>query len=483
VIGDPRPGGPRHRRRPSPGVLLGRWLGLLGVLGVIVVGAVFAGRAAVGSTHSGRTATAGSRAGTPSGSGGRTSATRSTASTIPPTPSTVAPAPVTISVVGDTELGNTPQLPPNPSTYLDPVRGALTAAVVFGNLEGTLTDSTGSKCGSGSTDCFAFRTPPAYAQYLRNDGFTVLNSANNHAHDFGAQGVIDTSSALQTAGIVQAGLPGQIGVIHAGTTSVAFVDFAPYTTANNLLDLATARTLIEQAKSKADIVVAYMHAGAEGSQADHVSGSEESYVGEDRGNPKAFAHAAIDDGADMVVASGPHVLRGMEFYRGHLVAYSLGNFASYHNFGVGGDLSLSGILKVTLDGRGRFVSGTFVSVTLGDDGQPSLDPSGAAARFVAQLSTADFGAAAATLSATGVISPPKRRRIGNRPVSTPRRDQVSQAQPPARRPSRHSRDGDWVRGARRTRRSATRSATRRQKSGRCRCRSRRAEHQAGASSR
>ena len=53
-----------------------------------------------------------------------------------------------------------------------------------------------------------------------------------------------------------------------------------------------------------------MHAGAEGSAADHVTGQEETYLGEDRGNPEAFAHMAIDAGASLVIASGPHVLRG-----------------------------------------------------------------------------------------------------------------------------------------------------------------------------
>ena len=308
-------------------------------------------------------------------------------------------------MVGDTDLGDTPVLPPDPGTYLAPVRSALAAQIVFGNLEGTLTSSTDSKCGPSSTDCFAFRAPPTYAQYLRDDGFTVLNSANNHSHDFGQQGVLDTSAALKAAGIVQAGLPGQIGIAHVGSTAVAFVDFAPYPDTNNLLDLATARTLIEQAKTKAAIVVVYMHAGAEGSQADHVTGREEAYVGEDRGNPQAFAHAAVDDGADLVVASGPHVLRGMEFYRGRLIAYSLGNFAGYHNFSNSGDLSLSGILKVTLDGHGRLLKGTFVSTQLDADGRPRVDSSGAAARFVAQLSTEDFGSSAA-LSPAGTISPP-----------------------------------------------------------------------------
>lgn len=323
----------------------------------------------------------------------------------PTTTPAPGPGPVTISVVGDTDLGDTPMLPPDPSTYLDPIRSALAAPIVFGNLEGTLTDSGTSKCGAASSQCYAFRAPPSYADYLRAAGFTVLNSANNHAHDFGAEGVADTSAALSAAGIAQAGLLGQVPVIRVGSTTVAFVDFAPYTNTNNLLDLGTAKTLIQVARSRADIVVVYMHAGAEGSGADHVTGQEETYVGEDRGNPEVFAHAAIDDGADLVVASGPHVLRGMELYRGRLVAYSLGNFAGYHNFATSGDLALSGILKVTLDGRGRLVSGSFTSLTLNSDGRPGVDPSGAAARFVAQLSAEDFGTRAA-LSPAGTIVPP-----------------------------------------------------------------------------
>ncbi len=307
-------------------------------------------------------------------------------------------------MVGDTELGNIPLLPPDPAAYLDLVRGALAAPIVFGNLEGTLTDSTGSKCGPGSTECFAFRTPPLYAQYLRHDGFTVVNSANNHSHDFGEQGVLDTSAALKGAGIAQTGLPGQIAIVHDGTTSVAFIGFAPYTNTNNMLDFATAKTLIQKARSEADIVVVYMHAGAEGSQADHVTGQEEYYVGEDRGNAEVFAHTAINDGANLVIASGPHVLRGMQFYKGDLIDYSMGNFAGYGNFATDGDLSLSGILRVTLDGHGHFQSARFISTVLDTNGRPRVDPTGQAARFVAQWSTEDFAAAAADLSATGVIS-------------------------------------------------------------------------------
>jgi poly-gamma-glutamate capsule biosynthesis protein CapA/YwtB (metallophosphatase superfamily) len=340
----------------------------------------------------------------PATTGGSTPA-RPSSGVAPATPASTALKQVTLSAVGDTELGDTPDLPPDPASYLDGVTAALAAPVVFGNLEGTLTDTAGSKCAASSTNCYAFRTPPTYAAYLRSAGFTVLNSANNHSHDFGPQGVNDTSAALQSAGIVQAGLPGQIGVVRAGGATVAFVDFAPYPSSNNLLDLVGAKALIARARSEADIVVVYMHAGAEGSAAAHVTGLEEYYVGEDRGNAEMFAHAAVDDGADLVIASGPHVLRGMEFYQGHLIAYSLGNFAGYHNFSTAGDLALSVVLKVTLDTLGHFVSGSLVSLALNGTGQPEVDPTGAAARYVAQLSQQDFGAKAAANS-SGVITPP-----------------------------------------------------------------------------
>ena len=313
---------------------------------------------------------------------------------------------ITISAVGDTMLGNTPALPPDPMTYLQPVEAALRAPIVFGNLEGTLTGATTSKCGAGSTDCFAFQNPPTFAPVLKAAGFTVMNSANNHSHDFGAQGVADTTAALQGAGIVQAGLPGQIGLVSEGTTKVAFVDFAPYTDTNNLLDLPGARVLIQQAKTEASLVVVYMHAGAEGSEADHVTGQEESYVGEDRGNPEAFAHAAIDDGADLVIASGPHVLRGMQEYNGHLIDYSIGNFAGFQNFATGGDLGLSGILTVTLDSNGALSSGRFTSLILSSVGAPSVDTTNAAAQFVNQLSSADFGSTAVTIGPSGQLSMP-----------------------------------------------------------------------------
>jgi hypothetical protein len=313
-------------------------------------------------------------------------------------------ASVTLTAVGDMILGITPVLPPDPASYFAAVEPALThgAQIVFGNLEGTLTTSTASKCGAGpSTDCFAFRNPPGYARYFKKAGFTVLNDANNHFHDFGAAGQAQTVRSIHAVGLAQTGLPGEITRVRANGVPVAFVAFAPYGYTASLLDLPAARALIRQAAREARIVVVYMHAGAEGSDADHVTGREEIFLGEDRGNPEAFAHMAIDAGASLVIASGPHVLRGMQFYKGHLIAYSLGNFAGYHNFSIHGDLTMSAILRVRLSSSGRFEQGRLYPVQLTGAGRPV--PGGGAISFVAGLSSADFGASAARIRPSGVI--------------------------------------------------------------------------------
>jgi hypothetical protein len=350
------------------------------------------------------TATSGSSAPASSATAGPATAHPAGTSSSP----AAAGGPVTIAAVGDMSLGNTPDLPPSPTTYLDPVKSELTtgAQIVFANLEGTLTTADSSKCGSagdGGT-CFAFRDPPEYANYYKADGFTILNDANNHSMDFGSAGLTQTVQSIHAAGLSQTGLPGEITLVSANGVKVAFLAFAPYNWTASLLNLPVAQALIEKARTEASVVVVYMHAGAEGSDADHVTGQEETYVGEDRGNPEAFAHMAVDAGASLVLASGPHVLRGMQFYKGHLIAYSLGNFAGYSNFGTDGDLALSAILHVTLSSTGQFEQGRLYPIEDVGQGQPT--PGGDTVSFVAQLSEQDFGAAAAKFSSTGVIQAP-----------------------------------------------------------------------------
>jgi hypothetical protein len=154
--------------------------------------------------------------------------------------------------------------------------------------------------------------------------------------------------------------------------------------------------------------VVQAHLGAEGSDKTHVKPGSELYYGENRGDPIKFTHTVIDAGADVVIAHGPHVLRGMQFYKGKLIAYSLGNFAgggkTLSNNGV---LKYGGVLHVKLTKDGEWAGGKFLSTYLNAVGVPTRDSANEQGRkMVAALSKQDFGDTAAKIGSDGSISPP-----------------------------------------------------------------------------
>jgi hypothetical protein len=314
---------------------------------------------------------------------------------------------VTIAATGDIVMGSTPALPPDGGrSFFSGVQADLAGDVVLGNLEGTLSTGGASKCGPSSTDCYAFQTPPSYAKWLRRAGFTVVSLANNHAFDFGASGLRQTIAALTRARVAHTGRPGQVTVQQVGDVRVAIIGFAAYPWAASLTDLGAARALVRKASELADVVIVTMHGGAEGSDRQRVPYGTETYLGENRGDLRRFSRAVVDAGADLVVGHGPHVLRGMEWYRKRLIAYSLGNFAGYRVFALGGPLSTSGILRVTLRGDGTFESGTLVPTRLVGEGVPALDPAEAAHGVVRTLSRQDFGKRAIRIDRNGVLARP-----------------------------------------------------------------------------
>src|SRR5207244_9059748 len=107
--------------------------------------------------------------------------------------------------------------------YFAGVTSAISADVALANLEGTLSTGGSSKCGVGSTSCFAFHTPPSYARWLRLAGFTVLNLANNHAADYGATGEAQTLSALRRQRLEHTGRPGEITIVTVPGIRVALL--------------------------------------------------------------------------------------------------------------------------------------------------------------------------------------------------------------------------------------------------------------------
>jgi capsule synthesis protein PGA_cap len=297
---------------------------------------------------------------------------------------------------------------PGPAeSYFSNVSLDLAGDVVLGNLEGTLTARGATKCAADSTSCFAFRAPAGYARLLRQAGFTVMNLANNHALDYGAVGQADTVAAVRGAGLLTTGRPGEIAYTIVRGTRVAVLGFAPYPWAQSLLNLPAAQALVRKADTWADLIVVTMHAGAEGADHLHVRPGTEWFLGENRGNSIAFAHAVVAAGADLVVGSGPHVLRGMEWYRGRLIAYSLGNFVGYGTLNTSGVSGVSAILQVTLDRNEAWVAGDLVPLTIAGTGIPRPDSGRAANGLVRKLSRADFGRRAMTVSRTGVLRPPR----------------------------------------------------------------------------
>jgi poly-gamma-glutamate capsule biosynthesis protein CapA/YwtB (metallophosphatase superfamily) len=317
---------------------------------------------------------------------------------------------VTLEWVGDIALSSKLGLPPGGLVHaLAPVAATLRHAdLTAGNLEGTLSTSGPSKCGSGRPDCFAFQAPPATATQLHRLGFDVVNQANNHSFDFGAPGRAQTAAALDRAGIAHTGLPGQIAYVRTSSgVRVAFLGFAPYANTANLLDIPAARALVRRARRHAALVVVFIHAGAEGANQVHTPRGTQFYLGENRGDARAFAHAVIDAGASIVLGSGPHVIRGVERYRGRMIAYSLGNFVGYHTLGDGGVLSESAILRVTLGAGGRVEAARWIPVML-TGGLPRPDPSGASGRLVRLLSREDFPADHFDIAPTGIFRLPHR---------------------------------------------------------------------------
>ncbi len=332
-----------------------------------------------------------------------------------PEPATEKPhVRLTIAAVGDMMLGTDyPEnhLPDDDGVgFLATVTPLLSAAdVTFGNLEGVLVDGgePGKRC-SNPAACFRFRSPPRYVEHYVAAGFDVLSLANNHARDFGEDGRLATMQTLAAAGIHHSGLEGDFASFESKGLRIALVAFAVTKNSNMMLDYElSAKTIAECAESH-DIVIVSFHGGAEGRDAMHLPFSEEEYYGEPRGEVVKFSRMMVDAGADLVFGHGPHVVRAMERYKDRLIAYSLGNFATYYGISVDGVKGVAPILVVTIDETGKFLAGQIHStVQIRPDG-PSIDESQKALNLIRGLSIQDFGAPGITFQRDGSIAPAAR---------------------------------------------------------------------------
>jgi hypothetical protein len=369
-----------------------------------------------------------------------TRAAQAAVSPVSPTRPARLYASVRLAFVGDINLGTSTLadgVPPDDGLgLLDRVRPALVGDLVVGNFEGVLADTgTSVKCEwlrariarqqrelrrlrrhhrlpppdstSDQAGCYAFRTPTALAPRLREAGFTHLNLANNHANDFGPAGRASTEALLDSLGIAFYGPIGRIAidsVRHGDSlTTVGLIGFSTYPFAYDLLDIARSAAVVDSIRPLVDLLLVTFHGGSEGIGALHTPEAAESLGHEPRGELRRWAHAVIDAGADAVVGHGPHVLRGIELYRGRPVIYSLGNFLTYRGFKLAGPLGIAGVLQLEYAPHRRLRGARIVPTRQFPLQGPAPDPDGEALELVRQLSGEDFGDAGAEVGRDGAI--------------------------------------------------------------------------------
>jgi poly-gamma-glutamate capsule biosynthesis protein CapA/YwtB (metallophosphatase superfamily) len=292
--------------------------------------------------------------------------------------------------MGDIMLGTENLLPPDGAAgFFTDVKPFLEGAdVVFGNLEGPLTDRGSPTKDTSTGRSFCFRTPPSYGDVLKDAGFTVVSLANNHALDYGPEGRVQTEEVLASLGILHTGAPGQIARTEIRGRPFAFIALAPNSGCQNINDVPGAVALVEKAleDDPDTLVIVSMHGGAEGSAHMRVPDGPETYLGENRGDLKRLARALIDAGAAMVIGHGPHVPRGAELYKGRLIAYSLGNFATASGISVKGATGLAPLLLAEIAPDGTTGSYRFVSFRQQMNKGPRLDKTDEAAETIRRLS-------------------------------------------------------------------------------------------------
>ena len=229
-----------------------------------------------------------------------------------------SPVSLTLSVVGDCTLGTDETFDYDTSLnayyenygadyFLQNVKDIFSADdLTIANFEGTLTDSD-----EREDKTFAFKAPASYASILTGGSVEAVNTANNHSHDYGDQSFDDTLAALNDAGIVHFGYD-ETAVMDVKGIKVGLVGI--YELYDHLEREQQLKDNIAKVKADgAQLIVVIFHWGNE---TETVPDSNQTTLG----------RIAIDEGADLVCGHHPHVLQGIETYKGRNIVYSLGNF-------------------------------------------------------------------------------------------------------------------------------------------------------------
>ncbi|HEU4542644.1 MAG TPA: CapA family protein [Jiangellaceae bacterium] len=293
---------------------------------------------------------------------------------------TAEPQPITIAFAGDVHFeGALEARLDDPQSALAPIAPQLSAAdLTIVNLETAV-----GVGGRPEPKRFTFQAPPTAFEALAAAGVDAVTMANNHAGDYGRDGIrqaLEAANAAQSAANPLA----VIGIGHTadeafapatfevGATTVAVLgasaaDEDP--TADPTGHLAATDTrpgtadavdptrlirAVDQARTEADVVVVYLHWGVQGQSCPSQAQTE-------------LARTMAGAGADVVVGSHTHRLQGAGMLGDTFVAYGLGNFAWYTQ--ASDETTATGVLTVTFDG-GAVADHEWAPAVIGSDGLP-----------------------------------------------------------------------------------------------------------------
>ena len=317
---------------------------------------------------------------------------------------------IKLALTGDIMMGTT-----YPSTQLPQEEGRLLfkhvapiisgADITAGNLEGTLCDG-GTTTKRMSKVSYAFRTPVKFAPRLSEAGYDFLSVANNHVNDFGDTGISSTMKALDGVGIKYAGIKDlcEWSVVEKDGRRYGFCAFSHNQKTCDHRDLETVRRILGELREQADFVIVSFHGGAEGSAHNRLPYGRETFCGENRGSIRELAHFCIDEGADVVYGHGPHVLRAVEVYKGHFIAYSLGNFCTPYGINLRGISGYAPVVTIRVLADGTFVDGQIHSFIQQRGAGPLPDAQNLVAKEMKRLTELDVPKTPITISATGAIT-------------------------------------------------------------------------------
>ena len=228
------------------------------------------------------------------------------------------PVTLTVSVVGDCTLGTDENFDYDTSLnayfesygkeyFFQNVKSIFEADdLTIANNEGTFTESYDRE-----DKTFAFKAPASFAGIYSCSSVEAVNTANNHSHDYGEQSFQDTMDALDAEGIVHFGYD-ETAVMDVKGVKVGLIGI--YELNDHLERKQQLEDNINKVKDEgAELVIVIFHWGNE---KETVPDSNQTTLG----------RLAIDLGADLVCGHHPHVLQGVEEYKGKNIVYSLGNF-------------------------------------------------------------------------------------------------------------------------------------------------------------